>query len=113
MTKVKCVIAFGLAGMLAVGAAGELQAAPVLTNTVMTKAAAISAVTDIRWRGRGWWGPGVVIGGLGFGPAVVPYYYGGPYYYPGPYYYGDAYWNPGSGVCWDRGRRVVCPGFGN
>ena len=106
MTKMKRMTAFILAGTLAIGAASELQAAPVLTNTVVTKAA-LGEVTDVRWRGRGWWGPGVVIGGIGLG--VAPYYYGGPYY-AGPYYYGGPYWNPGSGVCWDRGRRVVCAG---
>jgi hypothetical protein len=107
MTKLKRVTAFVLAGTLAIGAASELHAAPVLTNTAITKAASFGAVMDVRWRGRGWWGPGVVIGGPGFGVPIVPYYYGGPYY-AGPYYY--PYWSSGSGVCWDRGRRVVCAG---
>ena len=44
--------------------------------------------------------------------AYTPGYYPA-YGYAGPYYYGGPYWNPGSGVCWDRGRRVVCPGSGN
>jgi hypothetical protein len=121
MTKVKRAMAFGLLGTLAVGAAGELQAAPVPTNTAATRVAALSAVTDVRWRGgwgrRGWWGPGVVIGGLALGAAVAPYYYGGPYYDAGPYYYGGpywggypGYWGPGSSTCWDRGRRIVCSG---
>jgi hypothetical protein len=107
MTKVERMMAFGLAGTLAVGAASELQAAPVLTIPAMTKAAAVGEVTDARWRGRGWWRPGVVIGGIGLGLAVAPYYYSGPYY-AGPYYY--PYWSSGSGVCWDSGRRIVCPG---
>ncbi len=121
MTKVKRVMMFGLLGTLAVGAAGELQAAPVLTNTAATRAAAPSAVTDVRWRGgwrrHGWWGPGVVIGGLALGAAAAPYYYGGPYYDAGPYYYGGpywggypGYWGSGSSTCWDRGRRIVCSG---
>ena len=112
MTKVKRVMAFGLLGTLAVGAAG-VQAAPVPTNTAATRAAAPSAVTDVRWRGgwgrHGWWGPGVVIGGLALGAA--PYYYGGPYYDGGPYWGGyPGYWSPGSSTCWDRGRRIVCSG---
>jgi hypothetical protein len=115
MTKMQRMVAFGLAGTIAFGAASELQAAPVLTNTAISKAAAVGGVTDARWRGRGWRGPAVVIGGIGLGLAVAPYYYGGPYYdgpyYAGPYYY--PYWNSGSGVCWDRGRRTVCPGSGN
>jgi hypothetical protein len=107
MTKVKRVTAFVLAGTLGIGAATELRATPALTNAVITKAAAVGAVTDVRWRGRGWWGPGLVMGGIGFGATGIPYAYGDPYY-AGPYYY--PYWSSGSGVCWDRGRRVVCPG---
>lgn len=119
MTKLKRVMAFGLVGTLAVGAAGELRAAPVPTNTTATRAAALSMVTDVRWRGgwrgRGWWGPGVVIGGFALGAAAAPYYYGGPYYggpyYGGPYWGGyPGYWGSGSSTCWDRGRRVVCSG---
>jgi hypothetical protein len=57
----------------------------------------------------------IIINGNGY---AQPYYsepYAYPGYYPaygyaGPYYYGRPYWNPGSGICWDRGRRVVCPG---
>ena len=41
--------------------------------------------------------------------AYTPGYYPA-YGYAGPYYYGGPYWNPGSGVCWARGRRVVCAG---
>jgi len=111
MIEVKHVMAFVLAGMLTIGAASKLRAAPVLTNAVITRAAALGEVTDVRWRGRGWWAPGVVIGGIGLGVAVAPYY-GGPYYYGAPYYAGPYYYPYGSsgGVCWDRGRRVVCPG---
>ena len=88
MATLKRVMAFGLAGMIAVDVASELQAAPVLTTT--TTAAALNAVMDVRWHGwraRGWWGPRVAIGGLALGVAAPPYYYGGPYYYPGPYHY--------------------------
>ena len=85
MSRVKRVIAFGLAGTLAIGAASELRAAPVLTNATATGAAALSAVTDVRWGGwrrHGW-------------------YWGG---YAG-------YWGSRSSTCWDRGRRIVCPGY--
>src|SRR5260370_24491438 len=113
MTKVKRGMAFGLLGPLAVGAAG-VQAAPVPTNTAATRAAAPSAVTDVRWRGgwgrHGWWGPGVVIGGLAFGAAAAPYYYGGPFYDTGPAYTGGPscggyprYWGSRSPSC--RGPR--------
>jgi|SRR5438477_12185059 len=119
MTKVKRVMAFGLVGTLAVGAASELQAAPVLTNTTAFREAALSTVTDVRWRGgwgrRGGWSRGIVIGGFALGAAAAPY--GDPYYYASPYY-GGPYWGgyPGywgsSGTCWDRGRRIVCAGSG-
>ena len=56
MAKMERVIAFGFVGMLAVGAASELHAAPLLTNTTATEAAALNTVTDIRW--RGWRGRG-------------------------------------------------------
>lgn len=115
MSRVKRAIALSLV-TLAVGAAGQLQAAPVLTSNAAIGAAALGAATDVRWRGRGgggWWVPGAVIGGFALGAAAVPYY-GGPYYYADPYggpYWGGYYWGPGSSsTCWDRGRRVVCSG---
>src|SRR5437764_15394863 len=88
MTKVKRVMAFGLVGTLAVGAASELQAAPVLTNTTVFREAALSTVTDVRWRGgwgrRGGWSRGIVIGGFALGAAAAPY--GDRYFYACPYY---------------------------
>ena len=117
MSRVKRAIALSLV-TLAVGAAGQLQAAPVLTGNAAIGAAALGAATDVRWRGGrgggGWWVPGAVIGGFALGAATVPYY-GDPYYYGGPYgdpYWGGypGYWGRGSSICWDRGRRVVCSG---
>ena len=121
MRRVKRAAALGLVGALAVGAAGELQAAPVPTGSAALRAAVLGTVTDVRWRGRGWWVPGAVIGGLALGALAAPYYYGGPYGGPygyagpsyGPYGYGpyySDYWGSGTSVCWDRGRRVVCSG---
>ena len=107
MSRVKRAIALSLV-TLAVGAAGQLQAAPVVTGNAAIGAAALGAATDVRWRGGrgggGWWVPGAVIGGFALGAATVPYY-GDPYWggYPG-------YWGRGSSICWDRGRRVVCSG---
>ncbi len=49
------------------------------------------------YRGGGWWGPGLLLGGIGLGVALSsrPYYdsYYGPAYY-GPSYYGPSYYGP-------------------
>src|SRR5271157_2135980 len=105
MIKRKYLMAFGLAGALAIGALSESRAAPVLTNTAAVKAALPGGITEVQWRGRGWrggwrggwggwgwrgggWWPGAVLGGVAVGAAVAasPYYYG--YGYP---YYGYGY----------------------
>jgi hypothetical protein len=77
-------------------------AAPVLTNTASLKAVAANPSIDVRWRGRGGWGPGAlaagIIAGLALGSlASSPYAYASPYgyaqygYAPGFYgYYGYA-----------------------
>jgi len=99
MMNRKHAIALGLAGTLALGAAGPSLAASVPANTAAVKAAAPDATTEVRWRGGWGWGPGIGIGlGLGFAGAALasPYYYGGygcPYYgygysCGGPYAYG-------------------------
>jgi hypothetical protein len=94
MANVKLVAAVGLAAALAACAASGLQAAPVPANAAAAGAAAQNTATEVRWvgrnggwRARGWWRPGIVIGGFAVGVAAAPYYYGGPYYDPGPYHY--------------------------
>src|SRR5260370_11129875 len=70
MSRVKRAIALSLV-TLAVGATGQLQAAPVVTSNAAIGAAALGAATDVRWRGGrgggGWWVPGAVIGGVAVG----------------------------------------------
>src|SRR5437588_8928373 len=109
-------VTLGMAGIIALSMAASSFAA-VPTNTTVVKATAPDTMTDVRWRGRwggwrgspGWWGPGVVIGGLALG---APYGYASPYYYGGPYWGGyPGYWGSQS-TCWDRGRRSLCPGSG-
>jgi hypothetical protein len=56
MAKMERVMAFGLVGMLAVGAASKLHAVPALTNGTATEAAALNTVTGVSW--RGWRGRG-------------------------------------------------------
>jgi hypothetical protein len=117
MSSIRSMTAFGLVATIAIGAIGELQAAPVPVSAAAPKAAAaLSAVVDVRWgrwggRGWGWRRPGIVIGAIGFGAVGIPYY-GSPYY-GGPYWAGyPGYWGSRSSTCWDRGRRVLCPGSG-
>ena len=87
-------LACGFAGALALGMTSPSWAAPVTSNTAALKADAPATITDVRWRGHGWGGPGPFIAGAALGligsaafAATHPYYgYG---YYPGPYaYYG-------------------------
>jgi hypothetical protein len=93
----KTVLAFGLAGALALGSAIPSVAAPLPSGTAAVKTASPGTVTDVRWRGGG---PGPFFAGALIGSAVAagaygPYYpyYGGyyPYYRPYPYYYGGPY----------------------
>jgi hypothetical protein len=99
----------GIVAAFALDATSELQAAPRLFNAAVTNAvAALSAIDDVRWSrwgGYSWRGPPIVIGGIGFGAVAGPYLYAAPYWagYPG-------YWGRRSSTCWDRGRRVLCPG---
>ena len=78
MLRMKCVAALALVGTFAAGAAIELRAAQVLTNTTAVKSAAPSLVTDVRWHHGRWWRS---------------------------HRYGR------GSICWDRRRRVVCPGL--
>ena len=122
MSPVKQVVMLSLVGALALGAISELQAAPVRINAAATRAAAtLDSVTDVRWGrwggpGWGWRRPGIVIGGVGVGVVATPYAYGGyvgAYPYGGPYWTGyPGYWGSRSSICWDRGRRGLCPGSG-
>jgi len=98
-----------IAGALAVGAASESQAVPAPDHAAAFEAAASGTVTHVRWRRwGGWWGPRIVIGGVAPGAPVAPYYY--PYAPYGPYWGYPGYWGSRSSVCWDRGRRIPCPG---
>jgi hypothetical protein len=114
MTKItmKNVLALGVAGAIALGAASPTMALPLASNAAAVKQSAPgSATTEVRWR-RGWgWGLG--LGGFALGAAAVgayPYYgYGyGPAYAP---YYGPqyGYYDPYEGQrCWRRWGRVYC-----
>jgi hypothetical protein len=56
MHKASCVVALGLAGVLAGAITSSSLAAPVLTNTAAVKAAVEDDITQVRW---GWgWGAG-------------------------------------------------------
>ncbi len=86
MSRVKCLVALGLAGALAT-ASTPTQALPVLTNTAAVKTAVGDEVTQVRW-GRGWgWGAGAFIGGLALGAALAT----PSYAYPSYGYYGYPY----------------------
>jgi hypothetical protein len=54
LTFVQRVIGIGLAGALAMIAAGSVTAAPVLSSTAQVKSAAASSTTDVRWRHWRW-----------------------------------------------------------
>jgi hypothetical protein len=116
MRRLKPLMAFVIVGALAAGAVTELRAAPAPNNTAAFKAAASGILTNVRWRRWGGWGgwrPRIIIGGVALGAAVAaPYPYGYPYapYGYGPYWGYPGYWGTRSSVCWDRGRRIPCPG---
>ena len=88
------ILAAGLAGAVALGAATPVIAAPVMTSTAVLKSA-LPAPTQVRWRGGGPAIAGGIIAGLAVGAiagaASAPYYGGDPYYdygpAPGPAYY--------------------------
>src|SRR5260370_42641736 len=86
MSRVKRAIALSLV-TLAVGATGQLQAAPVVTSNAAIGAAALGAATDVRWRGGrgggGWGGPRAAIGGVSLG-AGGGNTFGGPPLLRGP-----------------------------
>lgn len=130
-------MAFGLAGALALGAAVSASAGPLPTGIATVKSATTDHVTDIRWRGRGF-GPAIGIGagiaaGALIGSAVAgrPYYGSGYYYdapvyaepyaepyayepvYPAPGYYGGYGYYRGGGCYTDEGygRRRACSGY--
>jgi hypothetical protein len=100
MMTTKRSIALAIAGAMTIGVAGPSWAAPVLSNTAAVKAAAPSAVSDVRYYRNGYRNNGgLIIGGLALGVfgavAAQGYYrdrvYNGPYGYAGtPYGYGYA-----------------------
>jgi hypothetical protein len=125
-------IALGLAGALAVGAAATASAGPLPVNPGVTNATT-DHVTDVRWRGHrggwGWGGPALGIGaglaaGALIGSAVAGgpygyyydepgYVYGAPYAYDvGPTYYGYGGYGyrgwRGDYYCQEGYRRVPC-----
>jgi hypothetical protein len=110
-------LAAGLAGAIALGAATPVIAAPVMSSAAILKSA--PAATQVRWRGGGAIAGGIIAGlaaGAIAGAASAPYYYGGPSYdyypapapfygpvYPQPYYYyggrDPAGCGPGTSLC--------------
>jgi hypothetical protein len=77
-------------------ATNPAKAAPVLTNVASLKALAANPSIDVRWRGRGGWGPGAlaagIIAGIALGSvASSPYVYG----YGAPYGYAPYGYAPG------------------
>jgi hypothetical protein len=73
-----------------------VNAAPVLTNVASLKAFAANPSIDVRWRGRGGWGPGALAAGIVAGIALgslasSPYVYG----YGSPYAYAPYGYAPG------------------
>ena len=118
MSKIKCLVALGLAGAITVVSTPS-TALPVLTNTAAVKTAAGDEITPVRW---GWgWGAGALIGGIALGAALArpsyayygyPGYYGYGYpsygYYGYPYAYGSYY---GGYPYWGV-RRAYWGGYG-
>jgi hypothetical protein len=122
MTNAKArLLAAGLAGVVVLGAAAPVVAAPTMIGSAVLKSAA-PEVTQVRWHGGGAAIAGGIIAGLAAGAiagaAAAPYYYGGPYYDyypapapvyvdPGPYYPRTYYYwgrdpagcGPGAHVC--------------
>src|SRR6187401_2560341 len=84
-------MAFGLAGAVAIGTAASASAGPLPTGIATVKSAPSDHVTDIQWRGRGFgygyrgYGyRGYGYRGYGYGLGYYPYYgayglYGGCY----------------------------------
>jgi hypothetical protein len=107
-------MAFGLAGALALGAAVSVSAGPFPVGTAV-KDGASGSLTNVRWRGYGF-GPGIAFGlaaGALAGAAIAarPYYYGPGYYYGG--YYGLPVYDAtvyGSGSVYGSGY-YVAPGY--
>jgi hypothetical protein len=94
----KYLLAVGVAGTMAIGAANPSLAAPVMSSTAAVKSTAPTPIENVRFRH---FGPGAFIGGLALGLAgaalASPYYYGPPAYaYDyGPTYYQYEYVTPG------------------
>src|SRR4051812_50137813 len=93
MTIKNHVIAFGLAGALAIGAAATASAGPLSIDTGVKNAPV--QTTDVAWRGHGggwgWGGPAVGVGaGLAAGALIGSAVAGSP---DGGFYYDDSrYW---------------------
>lgn len=94
-------VAAALAGAMALGATGAIQAAPAFANNTTVKSAMPSDVTDVRWRRSSrnaavaGFAAGTVLG-LGVAAATRPNYY----YYDQPAY-GYGYDSPAYGYGYD------------
>ena len=107
-TLIKRAIGSSTLVVLAVSlATNPAKTAPVLTNVASLKGVAADPLIDVRWRGRGGWGPGALAAGIVAGIALgsvasSPYVYGygstygyAPYGYA-PSFYGYYGYSPGA-----------------
>jgi peptidoglycan/LPS O-acetylase OafA/YrhL len=97
---VKRALVVAIAATIALGAVTPSWSAPVLSTTTAVKAAAPSAVSDVRYRNRGYYrndGAAVALGILGVAGAVAAgsAYRDNSYGYPG--YYQQGYGGPYDG----------------
>ena len=105
--SMKRAVVIAVAGAVALGAASPSWAAPVLSSTTAVKAAAPSAVSDVRYRGHRRYyrnnGAGIALGILGVAGAVAGAavynngYYGDRGYYRQGYYGGGPDYGYGGG----------------
>ena len=109
--------AVGLAAFLA-GTAVPADAAPVPSSVAVLKSAGATALTDVRYRGRGGAGvaagiaTGLILGGIiasqpryyGYGPGYYGYYGGPPPLFYGPrVFYPPGHYGPLVGPGYDGG----------
>jgi len=112
MTIKNHVIAFDLAGALAMGAAATASAGPLSIDTGVKNAPV--QTTDVAWRGHrggwGWGGPAVGVGaGLAAGALIGSAVAGSPY---GGYYYDDPGYVYAQPYAYDAAPAYVGPGYG-